>query len=167
VPSYFFDSSAIVKRYHFEAGSVWVRAICGPRAHPLLDLSEIALVEVIAALGRTERYEHLHPSFVDSTENTFRRHVARSDPAQPEPVYRLIPLSAAVLRLAASLCDRHRNAQPAALRSLDAIQLASALAIAPSAPSNLIFVTADIRLAAFASLEGLSTVNPLAPPNHP
>jgi hypothetical protein len=56
MPSYFFDSSALVKRYHFEPGSAWVRSICDPRTRPPLYLSRPAQVEVVAALRRTGRY---------------------------------------------------------------------------------------------------------------
>lgn len=52
VTSYFFDSSAIVKRYHVEVGTPWVRSICDPRTHPPLYLSQLAQVEGVAALRR-------------------------------------------------------------------------------------------------------------------
>lgn len=42
VPAYFFDSSAIVKRYHREPGTAWVQAICEPRQHPPFYLSQLA-----------------------------------------------------------------------------------------------------------------------------
>lgn len=42
VPAYFFDSSAIVKRYHREPGIAWVQAICEPRQHPPFYLSQLA-----------------------------------------------------------------------------------------------------------------------------
>src|SRR6476660_8627668 len=97
MPSYFFDSSALVKRYHFEAGSAWVRSICDPRTRPPLYLSQLAQVEVVAALRRTGRRENLHPSFVVTLVNQFARHLALSDLARPRPMYRLIGLSPTVL----------------------------------------------------------------------
>ncbi|WIG60625.1 MAG: hypothetical protein OJF49_003373 [Ktedonobacterales bacterium] len=166
MPSYFFDSSAIVKRYHFEPGSPWVRSICDPRTRPPLYLAQLAQVEVVAALRQTGRRENLHPSFVDSMVSLFARHLILSDPARPTPMYRLIPLSAVVLELAAHLCNRYWNVQPYPLRSLDAIQLAAALLTATAISDELRFVTADTRLAAIAPLEGMTVVNPLTPP-HP
>jgi len=166
MPSYFFDSSALVKRYHFEVGSPWVRSICDPRTRPPLYLSQLAQVEVVAALRRTGRREQLHPSFVDAMVNHFARHLALCDPTRPRPMYRLIPLAPAVLELAAELCNRYWDVRPHPLRSLDAIQLAAALLTATAITDELLLVTSDVRLAAVAPLEGLTVVNPLTPP-HP
>lgn len=162
--SYYFDSSAIVKRYYFEPGSQWVHATCDPRTRSPLYLAQLAQVEVVAALRRTGRREGLHTSFVDSMVNHFDRHLAQSDPSRPQPVYRLVPLSPTVLALAERLCNHYWDANPHPLRSLDAIQLAAALLAANAMTDELIFVTADVRLAAIAPLEGLRVVNPLVPP---
>jgi predicted nucleic acid-binding protein len=164
MPSYFFDSSAIVKRYHFEPGSAWVRSICDPRTRPPLYLAQLAQVEVVAALRRTGRREQLHPSFVETMVNLFARHLALSDPTRSRPMYRLVPLAPTVLELAADLCNRYWDVHPHPLRSLDAIQLAAALLTAAAIPDELHLVTADTRLGAVAPLEGLTVVNPLAPP---
>jgi uncharacterized protein len=75
MPSYFLDSSALVKRYHQEPGSSWVHALCDPRTHPSLYLSQLAHVEVMAALRQTGRREGLHHSFVDAMMNIFERHM--------------------------------------------------------------------------------------------
>ena len=170
MPAYFFDSSAIVKRYHREPGSAWVHAVCDPRLRPPIYLAELARVEVVAALRRTGRQETLHASFVDAMVGEFARHLAFSDPSRRAPMYRLIPLASTVLELAAALCNRHWTAGPGAtppLRSLDAIQLAAAILTAGAVADDLLFVTADVRLAAVAPLEGLSVVNPLAPQIQP
>lgn len=162
--AYFFDSSAIVKRYYREAGTTWIQAICEPRNHPPLYLSQLAHVEVIAALRRVGRAQQLHPSFVDAMTRGFERHIALSDSARATPLYRLIPISSSILALAAELCDQHWQAQPSPLRSLDAIQLACALAAAADSADELLFVTADARLAAIAPLEGFRVINPTFPP---
>lgn len=57
MPSYFFDSSAIIKRYHQEQGSSWVQAVCNPRSRQPVHLSRLAEVEVVAGLRRTGRSE--------------------------------------------------------------------------------------------------------------
>lgn len=163
MPSNFFDSSALVKRYHIEDGSAWVRSICDPRTHPPLYLAELARVEVIAALYRTGKLERLHPSFVASMVNTFDRHLALSNTARPTPAYRLIPLSPIVLELAARLCGRYQDALPHPLRSLDAIQLAASLLAATALSDELIFVTSDVRLATIAGLEGFRVIDPRRP----
>ena len=81
--AYFFDSSALDKRYHFEIGSPWVRAICDPRTHPPLYVAQLSQVEIVAALRRTGRLNRLHPPFVASLITRFARHLALSDPYQP------------------------------------------------------------------------------------
>lgn len=161
---YFFDSSAIVKRYHYEPGSAWVRSVCDPRTRPPLYLAQLARVEVVAARHRTGRREQLHPSFVYSIVNLFERHLALSDPARPTPMYRLIPLSPTVLELAARLCARYWDVNSHPLRSLDAIQLAAAMLAVQATGDELIFVTADARLAAIAPSEGFRVINPVYPP---
>lgn len=162
--AYFFDSSAIVKRYHYESGSHWVRSICDPRAHPPLYLAQLAHVEVVAALYRTGRLENLHSSFIDSLVNIFERHLAMSVPSRQTAMYRIVPLSDTVTDVAALLCKRYQNAAPHPLRSLDAIQLAAAMLAATASSEELLFVTADTRLAAIARLEGFTAINPISPP---
>jgi predicted nucleic acid-binding protein len=164
MPSYFFDSSAPVKRYHVEPGSAWVRSICDPRTRPPLYVSQLAQVEVVAALRRTGLRENLHPSFVDTMINQFGRHLALSDLARPRPMYRLIALSPAVLNFAAELCNRYWDVHPYPLRSLDALQLATAVLTAVAIQDELLLVTADTRLAAIAPQEVLTVVDPLNPP---
>lgn len=164
MPSYFFDSSAIVKRYHRELGTAWVQSICEPRTRPPLYLSQLAQVEVVAALRRAGRNLRLHPSFVDAMVNTFERHIALSGPARVIPMYHLIPIAPTIIVLAAALCNRYWDVPPHPLRSLDAIQLACAIAAAVSLSDELVFVTADVRLATIAPLEGLRVINPAYPP---
>lgn len=164
--SYFFDSSAIVKRYHREAGTAWVQGVCEPRNHPPIYLAQLAEVEVVAALRRVGRHTGIRQSSIDAMQNTFERHLALSDPGRAFPVYRLITISPAILSLAAALCTRYWEMRPYPLRSLDAIQLACAIAIASGLPDELLFVTADARLLAIAPHEGFQVINPAFPP-HP
>lgn len=158
--SYFFDSSAIVKRYHQEPGSAWVRSVCAPKQHATLYLSDIARVEVIAALRRLGRQPNVHISFADALVNAFGRHLALSAPGFTAVTYRLVPLTPSVLNLAAGLCNYYWDLRPHPLRSLDALHLASARAVAATLAEELIVVTADLRLGAFAEVEGLRVINP-------
>ena len=95
----------------------------------------------------------------------FERHIDLSDPARFTPHYRLVPMSSPVLALAAELCNLYWHMRPNPLRSLDAIQLACALAAASLLSEELAFVTSDVRLAAIAPLEGLRVINPAFPPS--
>lgn len=167
MPAYFFDSSAIVKRYYREPGTAWVQAVCEPLNHPPLYLSQLAQVEVISALRRAGRAQGLHSAFVDTMVRRFERHIILSDPSRANPLYRLVPITPSLLALASALCNQYWQMQPYPLRSLDAIQLACALAGAADLPDELIFVTADVRLAAIAPLEGFRVINPAFPPARP
>ena len=50
---YFFDTSALVKRYHMESGSERVNAIFGDQDNILI-ISELAIVELASALQRKQ-----------------------------------------------------------------------------------------------------------------
>ena len=52
---YYFDASAVVKRYADERGSTWVRQITDPAAQQTILLAEITLAEVAAALEAKQR----------------------------------------------------------------------------------------------------------------
>lgn len=62
-----------------------------------------------------------------------------------------------VLELTAEIADRAANIDPAALRTLDAVHLASAIALGTDVEA---FVTYDSRLAAAASAIGLPVIRP-------
>jgi uncharacterized protein len=52
---YFFDSSAIVKRYLIETGTAWVGSITDLAAGNRVYLARVTLVEVISAITRKAR----------------------------------------------------------------------------------------------------------------
>jgi predicted nucleic acid-binding protein len=157
MPHYFFDSSAIVKRYHREAGPDWIRAVCEARPRPLTYLSQIGQVEVVCGLRRAGRIEGMHSSAVDALVNLFLRHVRMSH-------YLVWQITPGLVASAIMLCNRYWDVDPGPLCSLDAIQLASARAVAASISDELILVTADVRVAAVAAFEGLRVVNSIYPP---
>lgn len=130
---YFFDSSAIAKRYWHEKGSGWVRAVCNNRgAQPVLYLSEIAQIEVVAGIRRTGRklieQRNYHRSAFDAAVSQYENDVQHSRTATTNPLFTFVPLSAQIVQIARQLCNRFWLGPAPSLRSLDAIQLASALA---------------------------------------
>lgn len=155
---YFFDSSAIVKRYYREPGTDWVRAVCGSRGRPTLYLSSIAHVEVVRALRQKQREGLAHQSFIDAQINQFERHLAMAPRS-----YHMIPLETSIVTSASTLCNQFWDVRPHPLRSLDALQLASALAAAATTTEEIVFVTSDRRLAAVALLVGMNVVDPAHP----
>lgn len=162
MPGYFRDSNALVKRYHREPGTTWVQALCAPRKHPLLYISQVARVEVVAALRQTGRVNNEQPAYINTLVNSFERHLSLS--ARPDPVYHIVQMIDAITGFAAALCNKYWQISPGPLRSLHAIQLASALLVAAAILDELILVTADTCLAAVAAFEGLRVVNPAYPP---
>ncbi len=162
MPGYFLDSNALVKRYHREPGTSWVQALCAPRNHPLLYISQVAVVEVVAALRQIGRVNREQPALINTLVNSFERHLTLS--TWPDPVYHIVQVTDAATGAAAALCNKYWQINPGPLRSLDAIQLASALLASASAPDELVLVTSDTRLAAVAAFEGLRVVNPAYPP---
>ena len=52
---YSLDTSAVVKRYVSETGSVWINALCDPASGNSLHIARITAVEVVSALTRRHR----------------------------------------------------------------------------------------------------------------
>ena len=154
MPCYYVDSSALVKRYVNEVGSVWVQNITAPRANNQILTSEITLLEVTSALFRKER---------DGEITVVDRNDALSDFwLDCSNRYVIIQLDRRILIEAIQLFYHHP------LRAYDAVQFATAITsnqtlIANSMPV-LTFVCADRRLCNFAAIEGLVVENPN---NHP
>lgn len=167
---YFFDSSALYKRYVYEPGSGWVRARCSKRGDEnIVIISQIARIEIIAALYRMGRLTGQQPALVDAAVAEFEQHLARSRPSRKriDRPYRIIPLTESIVEMASALRRKYRDLTPHPLRTLDALQLASALVsrrlLADSSQSEIesvTFVTADARLLAITALEGFQTENP-------
>ena len=55
MPTYFADSSTLVKRYVREAGSAWVSSLFAPFPHDDVHIVSITTVEIVAALMRRSR----------------------------------------------------------------------------------------------------------------
>jgi uncharacterized protein len=55
MPTYFLDTSALVKRHVAEPGHAWVESICDPTAANIVVISEVAIVEMSATLARLSR----------------------------------------------------------------------------------------------------------------
>lgn len=133
----FLDTSLLVRQYAGRRGR-GLRGIEGT-----VWLSEIARVEFPSAIRRRIREGSLDPAAGLRVLGEFGRDFGES---------LRIPVDAAVLDRAAALVERHP------LRSLDAIQLASALIVAEASPKSLRFGSTDAGLLAAAEAEGLECV---------
>jgi predicted nucleic acid-binding protein len=151
---YYLDTSALIKRYLNETGSSWIRGLAQATAGHLLITSRLTAVEICSAFARRLREGTV-------TKDDYADHLAVFD-EDCNSLYHLVELSTDTLDLARDLLARHP------LRTLDALQLASALLanrvfVNLNLPS-LTFVSADDRLSETAQQENL----PTDPPNrHP
>jgi predicted nucleic acid-binding protein len=153
--TYYFDTSAIIKRYLAEPGAGWVRQITdttdqrGSSLHTIT-LAAIGIVEAVAAIARRHRTGQLDQAGRQAVINLFIIHSRRE--------YHIAPVRSRQIDLATDLVQRHP------LRGYDAIHLAAALLlrdhlVAARLPAP-IFVSADANLCAVARTEGLTAENP-------
>jgi predicted nucleic acid-binding protein len=147
---YFLDTSALVKRYVTEIGSVWVQTLTDPLLGNALLIVRITWVEVLSALARRQREGSLTSTEVTDTIQLFR--------GELNSRYRVMEVDSIVLERAGELILQYP------LRAYDAVQLASALRLQSlfSQMTNiqLVFVSADDRLLHIAQSERLVTENP-------
>ena len=151
VEFYFFDTSAIVKRYTQETGSAWVLEIISKQPDVRIILSRITWVEVLSALSRLRREREISAAQFSQEIRAFSQHF--------KVEYHIMEFNRTVSRVAGELVQR----QP--LRAYDAVQLASALRLRdmyrPVESVKFTFVSADQRLVSVAISEGLTVVNPV------
>ncbi len=144
------DTSALVKRYVDETGSAWLRATLDPILSPMIVISHLTLIEMRSAFQRRLREGALTPSELSQLHDAFRVDCLNE--------YQIFPVNQPVIELAGDLIERR------ALRTLDAVQLATALTsrqflVARGFP-DVCFIAADDRLLRAALAEGLTTDDP-------
>jgi predicted nucleic acid-binding protein len=149
IKTFYLDSSALVKRYALEAGSDWVRALCGEPDH-IIAVALIGLVEVTAAVAGKLRGGRLDQATADVILDSLKAHAVDE--------YTLLDVDQYTVNEAMQLALRR------GLRGYDAVHLASALRlnrtlVGMQSPS-LILVAADADLLGAAQAEGLQTENP-------
>jgi hypothetical protein len=67
----FLDTSAVVKRYVAETGSIWIRALSDPASGHTCRLSALSRVELLAALYRKVRLGTLPLAQAQLADQTF------------------------------------------------------------------------------------------------
>jgi len=148
---YYFDSSAVVKRFAPEKGSEWVKSIAEHPEDNTIYLGQIGIVEIAAALSKKVRTNELSLADYEATLALFLIDVRNEE-------YIIAPLSDRIVEVAVDLTRRHP------LRGYDAVHLATALivnaALLEAELPPLIFVSADAILCEAARQEGLTTNNP-------
>ena len=149
MPAYFLDSSALVKRYVAEKGSMWIGNLTDPIQANRLYIAGIAGVEVVAALARRARQGSTpHPALMNAIAN-FRTDF--------DSRFNVVEISRSLVAAAMDFAERH------GLRGYDAVQLAAALQVHReylAFGTNCTMVSADVELNTAALIEGLPVENP-------
>jgi predicted nucleic acid-binding protein len=147
---FYFDASALVKRYVVEAGSSWVADLCLTPPGNAIATARVSQAEVAAAFASKHRSGGLSQA-----------HYARALQDLSHDFmyqYLLVEIDQALVDLAVELTRRQK------LRGYDAVQLAAALILnsllIQAQFSPLMFVAADDDLLRAAQSEGLATDNP-------
>ena len=148
--TYYLDTSALSKRYVQETGTAWVRALAAPVTGHTLLTARITMVEIFSALARRRREGSVPDADCQIAAQAFTAHSAAE--------YEFVELDLDIVAQARDLLERHP------LRAYDAVQLASALvasqALQAARLAPLVFLSADDRLNAAATDEGLTVDNP-------
>jgi predicted nucleic acid-binding protein len=154
VADFFFDTSALVKRFSQETGTAWVIDLIRPASGHIIYLATIASVEVVSAITRRTRGGHITTAAAKKALTRFHRSFLRR--------YVVVEINPPLISRATTLAETY------ALRGYDAVQLAAALTIhhervAAGLPA-LTLISADNDLNAAATAEGLTVDDPN---NHP
>ena len=150
MPSYYFDTSALAKRYVVEVGSSWVQAVVAQQSGQMIYTSVLTQPEIVSALQRRVREGIL------ATDQA--HHLARQVLVHMTQSYALAAITPPVITLACTLLEKHP------LRAYDALHLACALAVREAIErqqlSVPVFVAADDALLTAAATEGFPVDNP-------
>ncbi len=150
-PLYFFDTSALLKRYHPEIGSDVVDAVFELEG-AIRIISDLSIIEVYSAFARYVRTGEL-------TLEDFQAAKIELDSDIQEGRLRVVVLSDVDKSEAADLIERHGMTR--ALRTLDALHLAVIKRL--NTPRLHAVYCADQSLAAVLSAEGFTVIDPESP----
>lgn len=153
---YFCDTSALVKYYVAEPGSILVRRLVdeadpatGHELHTIF-IAEITRVEVAAALAVIERIGRIQRRERDRMYRRFTSDLVHR--------YAIVPITASDLTLAADLTQRYP------LKAYDAVQLAVAVghdSILRGYGMSMAFLSHDRAQLSAAQSEGLLVLDPV------
>ncbi|MDX2040577.1 MAG: type II toxin-antitoxin system VapC family toxin [Acidobacteriota bacterium] len=147
MPSYYADTSVLVKRHVPEVGSPWMRALFKPSAANTIITGQLSLTELYSAINRRVREQSITPL-------RYQRIISVINFVWGAQ-YEVITLTDNLVNQTKFLLGRHP------LRAYDAVQLASALQARTAALSvgvaAPIFLSADKQLLQAAQAEGFVT----------
>nr|MBN1230080.1 type II toxin-antitoxin system VapC family toxin [Anaerolineae bacterium] len=147
---FFLDSSALVKRYLPEQGTIWIRSLFARNSGNRIIVAQIAAVEVISGVSRRKREGHITAEHAHAVRQLMGRHFRDE--------YLTIGLTESITSQAKDLVEMYP------LRAYDAVQLASALEsnnrLTAADLQPLIFIASDTQLLEVAVAVGLAVENP-------
>ncbi len=139
---YFFDTSALVKRYHSENGTENIDKIFIEDDRAVI-ISSLSITEIVSAMNRKKEEKVISKEDLDIALSKFFHDAIKE--------YVVVELDVEHIKDSVMLVLK-RN-----LRTLDSLQLAVALRLKEL---EIIFVCADKKLVSVASKEGLEAINP-------
>ncbi|MFZ3207709.1 MAG: type II toxin-antitoxin system VapC family toxin [Geobacteraceae bacterium] len=142
---YFFDTSALVKIYHREAGSDYCLELYADQSHIII-ISELARVELHSAIFRKRREKELNAKALKAVLQRFEYDC--------EERYEVLHVASLVYDEACRLLSSHVGIY--GLRTLDSLQLAAFLNYCEK--DQDCFVCADRKLSAVVEQEGVQAV---------
>jgi predicted nucleic acid-binding protein len=98
--AYYFDSSALVKRYADETGTRWVRSLTEPQAGHDIFTAHITSIEVVAAIARKTRIGEIAEHDATTAISTFKSHFKTQ--------YRIVVMTTGIVDRAMELAEQHR-----------------------------------------------------------
>lgn len=147
---YYLDTSALVKRYVEEPGSIWTTALTDPSAKHDLYTGRLTGPEMIAALFRKARVGQITVADAGQATKLFE--------GDWQQRYQIIELDGSIGNRTMSLASQYP------LRGYDAVHLATALEVNARYQTKLLppltFVSADLGQVRVAAALGLPTENP-------
>jgi uncharacterized protein len=149
---HFYDTSAAVKHYRTEPGTTKVDVLLADTASHHY-LSTLGVVEIHSVFARLVRMGQITPVEFHRLRGRLLGDIASG-------LWRIVQVTPADFQQAQQLLVKHGTTR--SLRTLDALQLAVALALYVIAPLDD-FICADANLCLIAASEGLAVINPEIP----
>lgn len=146
--TYFFDSSALAKRYHPEEGSAKVAAIFREPGRRIV-ISHLTVIEIRSMIARKVRSGVLNQTEANDLTDYFKADIASG-------TIDIFAIAVFDYRRAEDLIAKHGFEHR--LRSLDALQLGVALDLRDQGLGETI-VAADVTLGDVAAREGLTVLS--------
>ena len=78
MPAYYFDTSALAKRYVVEVGSAWMQTIVAQQSGQMIYTSVLAQPEIVSALQRRVRENLLEAAEAEQLAQQVMEHMTQS-----------------------------------------------------------------------------------------